>query len=140
MKQQGFTLIEVMVVMAIVSILGAIAIPSYQGYIQKAALTDMLQAIVPYKSGVELCRFEAANYKNCHSGHPSIPSGHNSRYISTISVKEGEITIVGQQNLNGLHATLKPIQDTKTGFTQWEAICESENESLKLKCQETLKF
>ncbi|SFU71663.1 prepilin peptidase-dependent pilin [Xenorhabdus koppenhoeferi] len=140
MNQQGFTLIEVMVVMAIVSILGAIAIPSYQGYIQKAALTDMLQAIVPYRSGIELCRFETENYKECNSGQVSIPSGHNSRYISTISVKEGEIIVTGQQNLGGLNVILKPTQDIKTGFTQWKTICESKNESLKMKCQETLKF
>ncbi|KMJ45420.1 major pilin subunit [Xenorhabdus khoisanae] len=140
MNQHGFTLIELMVVMAIISILGAIGIPSYQGYIQKAALTDMLQAIVPYKSGVELCRFETENYRDCHSGQASIPSGHNSRYVSTITVKEGEITVVGQQNLSGLNAILKPTQDAKTGITQWNTICESKNESLKLKCQETLKF
>ncbi|AYA40883.1 prepilin peptidase-dependent pilin [Xenorhabdus nematophila] len=140
MNQKGFTLVEVMVVMAIVSILGAIGIPSYQGYIQKAALTDMLQAILPYKSGVELCHFETENYKECNSGQVSIPSDHNSRYISTISVKEGEIIITGQQNLSGLNAILKPTQDTKTGITQWKTTCESENESLKLKCQQTFKF
>ncbi|MGJ0626266.1 prepilin peptidase-dependent pilin [Xenorhabdus bovienii] len=140
MNQQGFTLMELMVVMAIVSILGAIAIPSYQGYIQKATLTDMLQTIVPYKSGVELCRFETENYKDCNTGHASIPSGHNSRYISTVTVKDGEIIIVGQQNLNGLTTTLKPTQDTKTGVIYWRTICDTKNESLKLKCQETFKF
>ncbi|MDX7986582.1 prepilin peptidase-dependent pilin [Xenorhabdus sp. 12] len=140
MNQQGFTLIEVMVVMAIVAILGAIGIPSYQGYIQKAALTDMLQAIVPYKSGIELCRFENESYKDCDSGQFSIPSDHNSRYIDSISVKDGEITITGKQNLSGLTTILKPSQKTKTGFTQWEITCESKNESLKLKCQEALKF
>ncbi|PHM46413.1 putative major pilin subunit [Xenorhabdus mauleonii] len=140
MNQQGFTLIEVMVVMAIVAILGAIGIPSYQGYIQKAALTDMLQAIVPYKSGIELCRFENESYKDCNSGQLSIPSGHNSRYINSISVKDGEITLSGKQNLSGLNAILKPSQESKTGITQWKITCESKNESLKLKCQETLKF
>ncbi|MBD2814151.1 prepilin peptidase-dependent pilin [Xenorhabdus sp. Flor] len=140
MNQQGFTLMEVMVVMAIVSILGAISIPSYQGYIQKAALTDVLQAIVPYKSGVEICRFETESYKECNTGHTSIPSGHNSRYISTITVEMGEITIVGKQNLNGLNAILKPVQDIKTGITHWQTACNAENESLKMKCQETLKF
>ncbi|PHM64852.1 putative major pilin subunit [Xenorhabdus stockiae] len=140
MNQQGFTLMEVMVVMAIVSILGAIGIPSYQGYIQKAALTDMLQAIVPYKSGIDICHFETGNYKECSSGHKSIPSGFNSRYINTITVKEGEVNIIGQKNLSGLNITLKPDQDTKTGMTHWQVMCNSESESLKTKCQETFKF
>jgi prepilin peptidase dependent protein D len=140
MNQQGFTLMEVMVVMAIISILGAIGIPSYQSYIQKAALTDMLQAIVPYKSGLEMCHFETANYKECSTNHPSIPSGNNSRYIDAITVKEGEITITGTQNLKSLNVILKPNQDPKTGITQWKTICSTTNESLKTKCQETFRF
>ncbi|PHM31129.1 prepilin peptidase-dependent pilin [Xenorhabdus innexi] len=140
MNQQGFTLMEVMVVMAIVSILGAIGIPSYQGYIQKAALTDMLQSIVSYKSGIDICHFEAGDYKGCSSGNTSIPSRHNSRYINTITVKEGEINVIGNQNLSGLSVSLKPAQDPKTGMTQWQVMCNAENESLKVKCQEIFKF
>ncbi|MGQ7951987.1 prepilin-type N-terminal cleavage/methylation domain-containing protein, partial [Providencia huashanensis] len=58
MNQQGFSLIEIMVVIAIISILSAIAIPGYQGYMQKAAMTDVLQMVLPYKSSIELCSFE----------------------------------------------------------------------------------
>ncbi|EBS5740202.1 prepilin-type N-terminal cleavage/methylation domain-containing protein, partial [Salmonella enterica subsp. enterica serovar Eastbourne] len=41
MNQRGFTLIEVMVVVAIVAVLSAIAVPGYQNYIRKAALIDV---------------------------------------------------------------------------------------------------
>ena len=56
--QAGFTLFELMIVIAIIAILTAIGLPAYQGYVQKAALTDMLQAMVPYKTAIELCSLE----------------------------------------------------------------------------------
>ncbi|WP_016583051.1 prepilin-type N-terminal cleavage/methylation domain-containing protein, partial [Yersinia pestis] len=66
--QKGFTLIELMVAVAIIAVLSDIGIPSYQRYIQKAALTDMLQAIVPYKMAVELCALEQSNLDSCNAG------------------------------------------------------------------------
>ena len=56
--QRGFTLVELMIVVGIVAILSAIGLPAYQNYLQRAALTDMLQTMVPYKTAVELCAME----------------------------------------------------------------------------------
>ncbi|QXF34904.1 prepilin peptidase-dependent pilin [Photorhabdus luminescens] len=139
-QQQGFTLMEIMVAIAIISILSAIGIPSYQGYIQKAALTDILQNIVPYKSGIELCGFETEDFMGCNAGAMSIPKDHNSRYIESISVKNGEVIINGEKSLKNLSITLKPTQNTQIGTIKWNIKCESTNNSLKNRCQEIFEF
>ncbi|MEX6317594.1 prepilin peptidase-dependent pilin [Providencia huaxiensis] len=108
MNQQGFSLIEIMVVIAIISILSAIAIPGYQGYMQKAAMTDVLQMVLPYKSSIELCSFEQGSLSQCNNGNNNIPTNITGKYISKIEVKSGVIKLTGDKSLSALNITLTP--------------------------------
>jgi len=54
-KQNGFTLIELMIVIAIIGILAAIAVPQYQTYTTKAKFSEVVGATAPFKVAVELC-------------------------------------------------------------------------------------
>ena len=52
--QQGFTLIELMIVVAIIGILAAIAIPAYQNYVAKSQVTSAIAELSPAETAVEL--------------------------------------------------------------------------------------
>ncbi|MDX7813943.1 prepilin-type N-terminal cleavage/methylation domain-containing protein [Aeromonas caviae] len=73
-KQSGFTLIELMIVVAIVAILAAIALPAYQTYTKKAKFSEVIAATGPVKTAVELCVQSGTAITSCAAGSNSIPA------------------------------------------------------------------
>lgn len=71
-KQSGFTLIELMIVIAIIGILAAIAVPQYRTYTNKAKYAEVVSATGPFKIGVELCYLNTATYA-CQASTGEIP-------------------------------------------------------------------
>ncbi|RWR00515.1 major pilin subunit [[Pantoea] beijingensis] len=139
-NQRGFTLIELMIVIGIVAILSAIGLPAWQNYLQKAALTDMLQTMVPYKTSVELCTIERGSTVDCNAGSNGIPAGKGSRYVSSVEVKAGSITLSGQESLTGLTVSMTPRWSNNEGQISWQRSCTSENSSLQDACRDIFRF
>ncbi len=96
--QSGFTLIEILIVIAIVGILVAVAIPSYQSYTRRAHFTEIVQAASPFKLGVEECFHIMGTLEDCNSGRqgvpPAITAGSGpAGLVDSIQVNQGVITI-----------------------------------------------
>jgi prepilin-type N-terminal cleavage/methylation domain-containing protein len=74
-KQTGFTLIELMIVVAIVAILAAIALPAYQDYTAKATATKTITGeTAAFKTAVALCYQENNGLDSCNAGSAGVPT------------------------------------------------------------------
>ncbi|PJG83046.1 pilin [Caviibacterium pharyngocola] len=128
--EKGFTLIELMIVIAIVAILATIAIPSYQNYTKKAAISELLQASAPYRSEVELCIYNKNGKESCSAGVNGIQAagGERGKYVKSVNVQAGTITVVGKGALENISYELAAEGDTSKGVS-WSANC-GENAAL----------
>ncbi len=94
-SQSGFTLIEMMIVIAIVGILAAISLPAYQYYVKKAAYIDIINTMTSYKTDVALCFAEKLSLASCDTGSGNIKSAttvSTTAALNSLKVTNGVIT------------------------------------------------
>lgn len=90
-NNKGFTLIELMIVVAIIGILAAIALPAYQTYTDKAKYTEIVQAASPFKTGLEVCgqvegTLVAASCGHSVGGVPAAVASNAAGYVDEVNI------------------------------------------------------
>lgn len=112
-NQSGFTLIELMIVVAIIGILAAIAIPSYMDYTRKARVSEVLLATAPYKLAVAETAADTGTFANLNSptaiGAPRFAATSN---VSNLTIANGIITATADASVGALTITLTPTRTT----------------------------
>lgn len=108
----GFSLIELMIVVAIIGILSTIAIPSYQNYALRARFSEVIAATEPYKTAISLALQQGIPITELSNNTHGIPTEPiSSKNLQTIKVDHGIITATATKVASNTTYVLKPKTD-----------------------------
>jgi type IV pilus assembly protein PilA len=116
--QQGFTLIELMIVVAIIGILAAVAIPAYQDYTYRAKFSEVVSVANSYKTAVAVCAQALGTVTGCDTGTNDIPATQATTHVASVAVKNGVVTVTPTATTNAA-STLIETPTLGVGALTW---------------------
>jgi len=116
--QKGFTLIELMIVVAIIGILAAVALPAYQDYTVRAKMSEVILAMSACRTSITEVYQSGGSAPGAGNWGCEVSAGSGSKYVNAINTDgNGKVTATVQSittSVNGSVVTLMPLQSATT--------------------------
>ena len=115
--QAGFTLLELLMVIAVIGILATIAVPRLQNYSQKAKFTEVINIAGSYKMAVEKCIADTGGLDKCDANSNGIPAPitNGAGKVASLGVVDGVITATGNNDdFSGATYIIRPTTTDST--------------------------
>lgn len=116
--QQGFTLIELMIVVAIIGILAAVALPAYQDYTVRAKMSEAILAMSACRTSITEVYQTGGSAPGANNWGCENTTGGMSKYVNTIATSDTGVvtaTVTGiSTDVNGKTVSLTPLKDGTT--------------------------
>ena len=116
--QQGFTLIELMIVVAIIGILAAVAIPAYQDYTIRAKVTEGVGLAAAAKTSVSEFRLSQSAYPT-NNANAGIATVITSKYVTGVTVTNGTISVAMNNATVGTAGNIVFTPTFSNGTVDW---------------------
>jgi len=121
--QQGFTLVELMIVVAIIGVLAAVALPAYQDYTKRAKVSEIILAASACRTSVSEVYQTGAQTSMVANNWGCETTGQSSKYVALISTDANGLILVkagagiDPTGVDGKVLTLAPVDSTGTPLT-----------------------